>query len=390
MNILHKLRSKLSKAENSIPALIVVLAVAGIGVYFIVNSHATTPYVATSASNGTSIVSPAGTVTDSNTSSGKAVQFGCPTGETGTPGNCTSGSGSGCGNITPTPTTLQSTFTKTPFDDEFCNDTALNAKQWERCFYWDSTCSQFLGQADGSGCEAVSAQNDPNNQYVSVISDPTYGHVLYLTGSSSTPGTASSWKCGSVDTENNYATPAGNYYVEIKASLSAPGPGEWPSFVDYHCQNPAIGCSGSAPYSEFDLLERVNSPANGVQDYAAQSWHDNGGQNVGTEIGSLGVDLTGWHTYGLEVAPTTGDITYYFDGKVIATDTDVSVTTNGVTTNYALEPAFISLAETIGGGGNNKLAWAGVPSACGTGQTPPACTPNPSWIKVAYVRVFTP
>jgi len=94
MNILHKLRSKLSKAENSIPALIVVLAVAGIGVYFIVNSHATTPYVATSASNGTSIVSPAGTVTDSNTSSGKAVQFGCPTGETGTPGNCTTGKSS--------------------------------------------------------------------------------------------------------------------------------------------------------------------------------------------------------------------------------------------------------------------------------------------------------
>jgi len=114
--------------------------------------------------------------------------------------------------------------------------------------------------------------------------------------------------------------------VEIKAKLPAAAPGLWPALVLYEDSdlNPGI------PYAEMDLLERISQPqSKGTINppSAFQSWHSaTGNDGDGSQqIGSSGIDLTGWSTYGVSVS-STGTIQYWFDGDPTRATFDAELT----------------------------------------------------------------
>lgn len=197
------------------------------------------------------------------------------------------------------------------------------------------------------------------------------GHVavangsLVLTASSTTPTNAQSWKCGYVDCAPFFQF-KGPGYVEWRAQLPPAHPGYWAALVAYENTDLTAG----EPYAEWDFVEAVSTPSGGkVQPQTAfSSWHP-AGNAAGTsrQIGGSGVDLTGWHTYGLNV-DAQGNMQYYFDGT--KTGAVIAGGTN------ALEEMFFNALMSIGGTAND--GWAGVPTAA---------TPSATML-VDYVRAW--
>jgi hypothetical protein len=241
------------------------------------------------------------------------------------------------------------------FNDEFTG-TALNTHTWETCI-WYEPCGAAGSIPDSGGGVA-----DP--------ADVKVNGGLSLAATSTNPATAHDWDNGWIDSAPYYATPDGNYYVEIKAKVPPAAAGLWPALVLYQNEylHPGI------PYAEMDILERISQPqSNGTIDppTAYQSWHSQSGTDGdgSRQLGGLGIDLTGWNTYGVSVS-STGTIQFWFDGN--PTGAPFEAGTN------ALEPMLLSLGMTTGGKPDD--GWAGVPTGA---------TPNPSVMDVAYVRVFT-
>ncbi|HWE56604.1 MAG TPA: hypothetical protein VG435_13910, partial [Acidimicrobiales bacterium] len=255
----------------------------------------------------------------------------------------------------PTPSALRSTYSSLSFDDEFTG-TTLNNRHWETCI-WYAACGSSATISDNGGGTA-----DP--------ADVSVGNGLSLAATSTTPTNAKSWGNGWIDSAPYYATPAGGYYVEIEARMPGAAAGLWPALCLYEDSNLHPGIS----YAEMDILERVSQPlSNGsvAGPAAYQSWHSASGTDGdgSRQIGSQGIDLTGWNTYGVSVS-STGTIQYYFDGSPTGTAFNAG--------SNALEPMFLNLAMTTGGSPSDS--WAGVPSSS---------TPDPSVMNVAYVRVFS-
>lgn len=257
--------------------------------------------------------------------------------------------------ILPTPAGLDSTFPSLSYDENFTG-TALDRNHWETCIWYES-CGAHGSISDNGGGVA-----DP--------ADVTVDNGLALAASSSDPTDAQDWGDGWIDSAPYYETPAGGYYVEIEAKLPPAAPGLWPALCLYEDsnKNPTIS------YAEMDILERISQPqSNGTVDppTAFQSWHSASGRDGdgSRQLGGLGIDLTGWNTYGVSVS-STGTIQFWFDG----TPTGAPFVAGA----NALEPMFLNLSMTTGG--TPQDGWAGVPTVA---------TPNPAVMNVAYVRVFT-
>jgi hypothetical protein len=79
---------KIRHSRHTAPASVIIMAVACIGLYTLTTSHAATPYAASEAEAG-ALTGNATIISDTNASSGQAIQFGSPLG-TGGGSTCTS------------------------------------------------------------------------------------------------------------------------------------------------------------------------------------------------------------------------------------------------------------------------------------------------------------
>jgi len=136
---------RLADIQNGLPAVIIVLAVATIGVYFIVGSHATTPYVSTSANNG-SKMNGACTVSDPNAAGGVAVDF----------------KGGSCSTNTSCPQFLEAPSTSQAFCDTFGTASTV-----------DGTRNNALGSVWGFS-QLGGSDNDGQNLYNNVADATLY------------------------------------------------------------------------------------------------------------------------------------------------------------------------------------------------------------------------
>lgn len=253
------------------------------------------------------------------------------------------------GSIVPTPVAMQTAFPVLHWNDEFPG-TTLDTTKWG--YYEYGGTSGNLQDADNGG--GITA---PGN--VSVSSG-----VLTLLATSATPATPASWGCGYINTWG-FASFKGPFYIEIRAKCPPPSPGTWPAISFYEA-----GWAGATTYAELDVLEAVSTPDAGNAYGAFQSWH--GSFSASYQIGAYGIDLTGWHTYGVSV-DASGNIQYWFDGAKVG-----SVIAGGAT---ALQQMDLSIGMTISGNANGSASsWAGVPTGA---------TPSPQTMQVDYVRVFT-
>jgi hypothetical protein len=250
---------------------IFVLILSTIGAYFLVSSHATTPYVAIEAESGT-LTSPANKITNSSDSGNQAVQFGSSTISTTTDG-CTYNSV-----VAPcigSSTTGASGWGTPAFDDEF-SGTTLNTNNW----------TTLNGDT----------QNNVN-LYTSNVSVSDGDLILTLASSNSGAEVRSSKADGA---GVGYALPVGGF---AEARIDFPGNGttiyNWPAWWTSGPDWPAAGESDIAE-GEGTLTVNYHSPA---------------GANNGPTV--PGTWSNGFHTYGLYRGSNYCDV--YYDGTLVRT-----------------------------------------------------------------------
>jgi hypothetical protein len=181
------------------PAIIVVVVVA-LGVYYLISSHAATPYASNEAESG-SLTGSASLVSDSAASNSQAVQFGSTT--TTSDGCSNDGSAAPCVGST---TTGAGGWGSPVFDDEF-NGTSLNTNNWSTDNGWTT-----------------------NNVTVSSSNIRVSGGDLILTLASSTSG-AEVDSSKADGTGIGYVLPVGGF---AEARIDFPGNGttiyNWPAW----------------------------------------------------------------------------------------------------------------------------------------------------------------
>jgi hypothetical protein len=156
------------------------------------------------------------------------------------------------------------------------------------------------------------------------------------------------------------------------------GPNTWPSF--WLLDQPSLVSPSSYSYgAEIDVTESYGnwgtgpgqSPA-GNPNYSSTTWHRwglNGNSSTSGSSYSLHTGMTtGYHTYGVDIEPTT--TTWYFDRVQVWQQTTIDA---------AQRPMYLLLNLALGGGNYNNSG--------GTGYDW-SLTTNPSDLKVQYVAVW--
>jgi hypothetical protein len=281
-------------------AVLVVLAIAVVGVRLLMTSHAATPYASAYAANG-QLASPATLVSGGSNANNQAVQFDSTSTGTGTAsGGCTNaGVVAPCINST---TTGASGWGTPKLDDEFTKDSSLNTSIWSPTVYFGGDVQNYtymyssnVSVANGylnlkaSGAEGASG---------SIIDTDPYDGVSGHTGYQFTYG-----------------------FMEARIDFPASGTqiANWPSFWAVGQDWPEDG--------EIDVVEGLSGTA---------CYHFHYGANNTAPGNCVSGNYTGWHTFGADWQP--GSITFYYDGI------DVGSITSGITS----QPLFL-LAENSTG-----------------------------------------
>lgn len=214
------------------------------------------------------------------------------------------------------------------FGDEF-NGTAMDSSKW------NVEGPQHPNNSQENDCYSPKAVS-VSGGYLNISIRDTPCRV----GGSSWPYTA-----GQIDT-NGHFNPTYGYF---EARIYSPGANgvidNWPAWWMYGTSWPANG--------EIDIFEGLSGSAG---EHFAYGPSGNPIWQGGSETGQ---DFTGWHTYGVDWQP--GSLTYYYDGK------DVATITQGVTN----QPMRLVLDDTTAPPGND-----GGPVSV------------PSTMKVDYVRAW--
>jgi beta-glucanase (GH16 family) len=245
---------------------------------------------------------------------------------------------------TPTPTSTPSPTSppaagkwNTIFDDEF---NTVNTNTWTNSVYWWN---------NNNGTQATF---EPNNVSVTNgILSLTANQVpaTSITGKS-TPYTSGLLQTGGIAgvTQPGFSFTYG--YVEARTKI-APGRGMWSALW-------MLPVSHQDNY-ELDVFENLGKLPTTFQAYD-HNW-PNGGASVSYPTGS---DITAsWHTYGVDWEPNS--VTWYFDGKAVATYTDTTVIPN--------QPMYLIMNLDVGGD------WAGSLDSTSPAQS--------AW-QVDYVKVW--
>jgi beta-glucanase (GH16 family) len=169
-------------------------------------------------------------------------------------------------------------------------------------------------------------------------------------------------------------------YGYFECSMQTPGgPNTWPAF--WLLDQPSLASPSSYSYgAEIDVTESYGnwgtgpnqSPA-GNPNYSSTTWHrwaltSGGTSTSGSSYTNQPGMTTGYHTYGVDIEPTT--TTWYFDRVQVWQTTTIDA---------AQRPMFLLLNLALGGGNYNN--------ATNTGYNW-TLTPNPSDLKVQYVAVW--
>jgi beta-glucanase (GH16 family) len=223
------------------------------------------------------------------------------------------------------------------FDDEF---NSLNTNVWTNGKYW------------WNGNAGTQATFEPNNVWVSdgVLSITAKRQATEANDGTSNPYSSGLLQTGGIQGITNPGFSFTYGYIETRAKI-APGQSMWSAFW-------MLPVSHQDDY-ELDLYENT-----GKSPYAFQAFdHDwpNTGKSV---VYGVPYDLTStWNTYGVDWEPN--QITWYLNGKTIATYTDTSVIPE--------QPMYLILNLDVGGNFAGKVD---------------ANSPAESTWEVDYIRVW--
>jgi hypothetical protein len=170
-----------------------------------------------------------------------------------------------------------------------------------------------------------------------------------------------------LSTVNSAGQGFGQTYGYFEADMKVPGVvGSWPAFwlmSQAHAQN------GANPASEIDVIEGQGSVPN--QYFTTLHYMTGSGQDAYNPVpnwtADLGVNISqAYHRYGVLWSPDSNQLTFYFDGKPVATATKYS------TTDYSPDMMIVGTNEGDMGIGTNQ---------------PNASTGHPP-VLVDYVRAY--
>jgi len=205
------------------------------------------------------------------------------------------------------------------------------------------------GNGSGSNYLTIRAQHDPTHTWNNWNGDYTMGLLSSMDGA----GAGFAQKYG---------------YFEV--SMQTPGGANtWPSF--WLMDAPALTDHTLQYAAEIDVTELYG---NGNPNVSHMTWHNwainglGGTTGGGSSTATLSGATTGYHTYGVDIEPTT--ITWYFDRQAMW---------SAPTYAAANRPMFLMIDLAMGGGTFNNATHDGYDWNL---------TPSPSDLKVQYVAVW--
>jgi hypothetical protein len=292
------------KWQQSLPAVLVIAAVALVGFHLLFSSHAATPFLSVPASAGT-LNGGATASTDTTAISGNKVVFGTAASSTPPPtsseGGCTSG-----GVVAPcigSNTTGASGWGTPTMDDEFTEDTSLNTKLWSPDWFGSGTVQ--------NGTYMYSSNVSISGGYLNLEASGSEGSSGGLITTDPDDG-----QSGHTGYQFTYGYVESRIYIPASGSQVA----NWPAFWTVGQTWPEDG--------ELDVMEGLGGSAC----YHFHYGSGNGSQQGGCASGNY----TGWHTFGAEWE--AGIVTYYYDG----------VKVGQVSSDITTEPMFIILENSTG------------------------------------------
>jgi hypothetical protein len=220
------------------------------------------------------------------------------------------------------------------FDDEFnslsmSNDGAANGTTWTNHLWYQQPDSNIASVSNG----VLNLSSDGANNMVATVNSAAQGF---------------SQKYG---------------YFEARIKVPA-GQGTWPAFFLISTDH---ALNGPAPASELDIMEGQGSQPNAYWTTLHRDSAHAGDQQNGNNFVDTGVNLSaGFHTFSALWSPNSNVITWYLDGKEVATAPKYDTTDSS--------PMEVILGSQIG-------------DMTGTNQ-PNGSTPNPAVMQVDWVRVY--
>ncbi len=237
------------------------------------------------------------------------------------------------------------TTTSTTFDDEF---NALNASP--------SGAGGWMTQFPYGG---TAARTETANHEAEYYSDSSVGTnpfsvsngTLTITAAPGSNPDGLPFNSGLLNTYNSFSQEYG--YFEMRAELPS-GDGMWPAFW-------LLPSNNTWP-PEIDVMEMLGSDPTKI--YLSTHSGSSSAEVSNTQVATVANTSTGFHTYGVDWEPNT--ITWYFDGKAVAT---------AATPSDMHQPMYMLLNLAVGAAGS----WPGATDSS---------TPLPAHMLVDYVHAY--